>query len=76
MSRPNSLTPSDDSCEAVLHRTLRRPTACLDFGTLYLLTGTIHTAVGFMIISNIYTSVGYLAHERLWARIKWGIVET
>jgi len=43
---------------------------------LYLLTGTIHIAVGFMIISNIYTSVGYLAHERLWARIRWGIVET
>lgn len=56
--------------------TYRSLVMCLDFATLYLLTGTIHTAVGFMIISNIYTSVGYLAHERLWARIKWGIVET
>lgn len=48
---------------------------CLDFGTLYLLTGTVHVAIGFMIISNIYTSIAYFAHERLWARIKWGIVE-
>ncbi|WP_150549786.1 DUF2061 domain-containing protein [Pandoraea soli] len=56
--------------------TYRIVVMCLDFGTLYLLTGTIHIAVGFMIISNIYTSVAYLAHERLWARIKWGIVET
>jgi uncharacterized membrane protein len=49
---------------------------CLDFATLYLITGTVHVAIGFMIISNIYTSIGYFAHERLWARIKWGIVET
>ncbi len=48
---------------------------CMDFGTLYLLTGTVHVAIGFMIISNIYTSIAYFAHERLWARIKWGIVE-
>lgn len=49
---------------------------CLDFGTLYLLTGTVHLAVGFMIASNIYTSIAYFAHERIWARIKWGVFET
>lgn len=46
---------------------------CLDFGTIYLLTGEAHIALGFMIASNIYTSVAYLIHERVWARIKWGV---
>jgi len=59
--------------KAIIYRIL---IMCLDFGTLYLLTGTIHVAVGFMIISNVYTSIGYFVHERLWAHIKWGIVET
>lgn len=45
---------------------------CLDFVTLYLLTGTVHIAIGFMVISNVYTSLAYFVHERLWARIKWG----
>jgi uncharacterized membrane protein len=47
----------------------------LDFLTVYLLTGAIHVAVGFMIISNIYTSFAYLGHERIWARIQWGLEE-
>jgi uncharacterized membrane protein len=47
----------------------------LDFLTVYLLTGAVHVAVGFMVISNLYTSLAYLAHERLWARIRWGIEE-
>lgn len=29
----------------------------LDFGTLYLLTGQVHIAFGFMIASNVYTTV-------------------
>ena len=45
----------------------------LDFVTIYLLTGAWHVALGFMIVSNIYTTISYLAHERIWARIKWGI---
>ncbi len=49
---------------------------CLDFLTIYLFTRTVHIAVGFMIISNIYTSIMYLIHERVWARIKWGVVQT
>ena len=46
---------------------------CLDFATIYILTGTPRVAIGFMIVSNIYTTVAYLGHERLWARVTWGI---
>jgi adenylylsulfate kinase len=45
----------------------------LDFAVIYLLTGKTKVAVGFMIISNTYTTVGYFLHERLWARVKWGM---
>jgi len=44
----------------------------LDFITVYLFTGAIQIAIGFMIASNIYTTVSYILHERLWARVKWG----
>lgn len=46
---------------------------CLDFLVIYLLTGQLMVAAGFMIISNIYTTVGYFLHERVWAGIKWGL---
>jgi len=46
---------------------------CLDFLVIYLLTGKVITAAAFMLVSNIYTTVAYFLHERLWARIKWGI---
>jgi adenylylsulfate kinase len=45
----------------------------LDFAVIYLLTGKAEVAVGFMVVSNIYTTVGYFLHERLWARVKWGM---
>ncbi len=48
---------------------------CLDFITIYLFTGALRIAIGFMILSNIYTTVAYYLHERLWARVKWGISE-
>ncbi|MGO9233360.1 MAG: DUF2061 domain-containing protein [Methylocella sp.] len=48
---------------------------CLDFLTIYFFTGAVHIAIGFMIVSNIYTSIGYLLHERIWARIRWGLDE-
>jgi uncharacterized membrane protein len=48
----------------------------LDFITIYLFTGAVRIAFGFMIASNIYTTVAYLLHERIWAQIKWGIEET
>lgn len=44
----------------------------LDFGAIYLFTGQLKVAFGFMIVSNIYTTVGYFFHERIWDRIKWG----
>ena len=52
--------------------TYRSVIVCLDFLVIYLLTGKARTAAGFMIISNIYTTIGYVAHERVWERIKWG----
>jgi uncharacterized membrane protein len=44
----------------------------LDFTAIYLFTGQIKIALGFMIVSNIYTTVGYFLHERIWDKIKWG----
>jgi uncharacterized membrane protein len=44
----------------------------LDFVAVYLFTGKIKIALGFMIASNIYTTIGYFFHERIWDRIKWG----
>jgi uncharacterized membrane protein len=44
----------------------------LDFTSIYLFTGKIKVAFGFMIVSNIYTTVGYFFHERIWDKIKWG----
>jgi len=48
----------------------------LDFATIYLFTRTLKVALGFMIASNVYTTVAYFVHERMWARIKWGLRET
>ena len=45
----------------------------LDFLTIYLFTGAVRIAIGFMIASNVYTTLAYLLHERIWARIRWGI---
>jgi len=44
----------------------------LDFAVIYLLTGRVEIALGFMILSNIYTSVAYYFHERIWDRTNWG----
>ena len=45
----------------------------LDFTAIYLFTGQIKVAVGFMIVSNIYTTLAYFFHDRIWGKIKWGI---
>jgi F420-0:gamma-glutamyl ligase len=37
----------------------------LDFGSIYLFTGQIKVALGFMIVSNIYTTVGFFSRENL-----------
>ncbi len=65
-----SVTVRRSVVKAITYRIL---IMCLDFATIYLFTGAVRVALGFMVASNIYTSVGYLAHERVWARIKWGI---
>ena len=44
----------------------------LDFISIYLFTGQVKVAFGFMLISNIYTTIGYFFHERIWDKIKWG----
>lgn len=56
--------------------TYRIAIMCCDFIAIYLFTGTVRIAIGFMIVSNVYTTVGYILHERLWARTDWGIDET
>jgi uncharacterized membrane protein len=52
--------------------TYRSVIVCLDFLVIYLLTGKLSTATGFMVISNIYTSLAYFVHERVWSDIEWG----
>lgn len=47
----------------------------LDFTVVYLFTGKVEIAIGFMVVSNIYTSVGYYMHERVWDRVKWGKIK-
>jgi len=44
----------------------------LDFTAIYLLTGKVEIAFGFMLISNVYTSIAYYVHERIWNRTNWG----
>lgn len=44
----------------------------LDFTSIYLFTGKIKVALGFMIVSNVYTTIGYFFHERIWDKIRWG----
>lgn len=56
--------------------TYRLAIMVLDFTTIYLFTRTLKVALGFMIASNLYTTIAYFGHERLWARIKWGVRES
>ena len=46
----------------------------LDFVTIKLFTGRSDVAAGFVIVSNLYTTAIYFFYERLWNRIKWGLV--
>ena len=38
----------------------------LDFTTVYIFTGKVNVAIGFMLISNVYTTVIYFLHESIW----------
>ena len=69
---PRTILVRRSVVKAVTYRVL---IMCLDFGTIYLFTGALRVALGFMIASNIYTTIAYVAHERLWARVKWGVAE-
>jgi len=66
VSRRRSLT------KALTYRIL---ITTLDFITIYLFTGAARVAFGFVIASNVYTTTCYILHERVWARINWGINE-
>lgn len=52
--------------------TYRSVIIVLDFSAIYVLTGKVDVALGFMVISNIYTTAAYFIHERIWNKIKWG----
>ena len=56
--------------------TYRGVILCLDFLAIYLFTGKVNVALGFMVVSNVYTTVGYFLHERIWARVRWGMEPT
>ena len=72
------LLPVTHHAEETLRRsivktvTYRAAILILDFTAIYLFTGKIKIALGFMIVSNIYTTAGYFFHERVWDRISWG----
>ena len=48
----------------------------LDFTSIYLFTGKLEVALGFMVVSNIYTTLIYFFHERAWGKVKWGKINT
>jgi adenylylsulfate kinase len=72
------LLPTAHHAEETLRRSIVKTISyrvviiILDFTIIYLFTGKIKVALGFMIVSNIYTTVGYFFHERIWDKIKWG----
>jgi uncharacterized membrane protein len=72
------LHPDRHQAVETLHRSIvktfsyRVVILILDFAAIYLFTGKIKIALGFMIVSNIYTTLGYFLHERIWDKIKWG----
>jgi uncharacterized membrane protein len=45
-----------------------------DFAAVYLFTGRVEIALGFVVVSNIYTTGLYFLHERFWDRVAWGRV--
>lgn len=39
----------------------------------YFLTGSLTTAGSFAVISAALGTVMYFVHEKLWARVRWGV---
>lgn len=73
MSAERAPTPKRSVVKALTYRGV---IVCLDFLVIYLFTGKVEVALGFMVVSNIYTTAGYFLHERIWARIRWGTEPT
>jgi len=70
---PGKLQPTETLSRSVVKTvSYRAVILILDFTSIYLFTGKIKVALGFMVVSNIYTTVGYFFHERIWDKIKWG----
>jgi len=67
---PNQETRRRSIVKAITYRVA---IVTLDFLSIYLFTGKVNVALGFMIVSNVYTSVAYFVHERIWARVRWGM---
>ncbi|MEM6973728.1 MAG: DUF2061 domain-containing protein [Pseudomonadota bacterium] len=40
----------------------------------YLVTGSLSTGGTFAAISAVTGFISYVLHERLWSRVRWGIV--
>jgi adenylylsulfate kinase len=72
------LIPGTHHAEETLRRTVvktisyRVSILILDFTSIYIFTGKVKIALGFMIVSNVYTTIGYFFHERIWDKVKWG----
>jgi adenylylsulfate kinase len=72
------LLPETHHAEETLRRSIVKTISyrvvilTLDFIAIYLFTGQLKVALGFMVVSNVYTTLGYFFHERIWDRIKWG----
>lgn len=74
MILPENQAHSKETLKRTLVKTISYRIAIIifDFTAVYLFTGKVKIALGFMLVSNIYTSVGYFIHERVWDKIKWG----
>ena len=68
--------PAEETLKRSIVKTVsyRAVILILDFMVIYLFTGQVKVAVGFMIVSNIYTTISYFLHERICGKIKWGKV--
>jgi uncharacterized membrane protein len=42
----------------------------------YLFTKDIASASGFAVALHILLSVDYYIHERIWLKVKWGVIKT
>ena len=59
------LLPNIPQAEETLYRSVVKTVSyrvvilILDFAAIYLFTGQVKVALGFMVVSNIYTTLGY-----------------